>query len=144
MTVVLTMGTLDLPHPGHIALLRECRYLAGPDGRVVVGVSTDAFVRQWKGKTPVMTCAQRMEVVAAVRYVDEVIENDGVDQPGLIEAVRPQFIAIGDDWRPRNYHAQLGITPAWLDERGIRLVYVRHEHTDDVSTSALRARMEAA
>jgi glycerol-3-phosphate cytidylyltransferase len=140
MITVLTMGTFDLPHPGHVALLRECRRLGD---RLVVGVSTDAFVERWKHKTPVMTCEQRMDVLAAIRYVDDVVENDGADQAGIIEAVRADVLAIGADWAGRDYHAQLGITPAWLEERGIDLRYVTHEHTASVSTSMLRARMEA-
>lgn len=144
MPRVLTLGTFDLPHPGHVALFRECRGLTKGDGHVYVAVSSDEFVSRWKGKTPVMTCGQRAAVVGSMRDVDGVVINDGDDQPGLIESVEPDIIAIGADWQQRDYHAQLGITPAWLTERDIQLVYVRHEHSGTVSTSTLRARMEAA
>lgn len=141
MPRVLTLGTFDLPHPGHVALFRECRGLTRGDGHVYVAVSDDAFVARWKHKTPIMTCAQRATVVGSIRYVDGVVINDGTDQPALIESVEPDIIAIGADWRQRDYHAQLGITPAWLNDRGIELVYVEHEHSLDVSTSLLRERL---
>jgi len=141
MATVLTMGTFDLPHPGHIALFRECRKLAGDGGKVVVAVNRDGFVAKFKHKTPVMTCAERMEVIRAIRYVDEVVDNTGTDQPYLIESHKPDWIAIGVDWASKDYYGQLGITPEWLRERGISLAYLAHEATAMVTTTQLRVRL---
>lgn len=141
MTKVLTLGTFDLVHPGHVALFRECRKLAG-DGRVVVAVNLDGFVTRFKHRAPVMTWTQRAEVIRSIRYVDEVLENNGNYQPDLIESVRPDWLVIGVDWATKDYYGQLGITPQWLAERGITLLYVAHEQTGTVSTTMLRARME--
>lgn len=141
---VLTMGTFDLPHPGHVALFRECRKLAGSDGKVVVAVNRDGFVAKFKHKTPVMTYNERAEVIRAIRYVDEVIDNTGNDQAFLIESVRPDFLVIGVDWASRDYYGQLGITPAWLAERSISLIYVAHESSSAVSTTRLRDRLGEA
>lgn len=138
------MGTFDMPHPGHVALFRECRKLAGPDGKVVVTVNRDAFVARFKTNAPVMTYGQRAEVVSAIRYVDEVLENTGKDQPYLIETVRPDLLVIGVDWAAKDYYHQLGISPEWLAERQITLVYVAHEHTNTVSSTKLRERMTPA
>lgn len=142
MATVMTLGTFDLPHPGHIALFRECRKLAGPDGKVVVAVNRDGFVAKFKHKTPVMTYAERAEVIRSIRYVDEVVDNTGSDQAFLIESHRPDWLAIGVDWAARDYYGQLGITPAWLCERNISLVYLAHEASASVSTSKLRGRLE--
>lgn len=141
MATVLTLGTYDLPHPGHIALFRECRKLAGPGGKVVVAVNRDGFVAQFKHRTPVMSCEERMTVIRAIRYVDEVVDNPGADQPYLIESHRPDWIAIGVDWAARDYHRQLGVTPEWLAERGVSLAYLAHESSSVVSTSQLRLRL---
>lgn len=138
---VLTMGTFDLPHPGHVALLRECRKLAGVDGRVVVGLNLDSFVARFKERAPVMSYAERAEVLSACRYVDEIVENDGRDQPAMIEKVGPDWLAIGVDWARRDYYGQLEISPQWLAERNISLVYLAHLRSDAISTTKLRGRM---
>lgn len=137
----MTLGTFDLLHPGHVALFRECRKLAGPGGKVVVAVNRDGFVARFKHKTPVLSCDERMEIIRAVRYVDEVVDNTGEHQHHLIESFRPDWLAIGVDWATRDYYAQLDITPAWLAERRISLVYLAHEASTVVSTTKLRHRM---
>lgn len=125
--IVYTGGTFDMFHAGHAFLLAECRKLAGPDGRVVVALNTDAFVAAYKGKPPVCTYPEREAVLLAVRHVDEVIRNShGADSRPAIEAVRPDLIAIGVDWAGRDYYTQMGFTPVWLAERNISLVYVPH------------------
>lgn len=135
------MGTFDLPHPGHVALLRECRKLAGEGGRVVAAVNRDDFVAKFKGSPPVMSYEERAAVIGALRYVDEVVENTGSAQAGLIEAVAPDWLAVGVDWAARNYHAQLDITPEWLRQHGVSLVYVGHADSTTVSSTKLKARM---
>lgn len=135
---VLTMGTFDLFHAGHVALLRECRKLAGPVGQVVAAVNTDSFVEAFKDRSPVIPCQQRAAVVAACRHVDEVIENTGDDQAALIASVAPTWLVVGADWARRDYYAQLGVTPDWLTEHGISLVYIGHEHSATVSSSRIR------
>lgn len=137
---VLTMGTFDLLHPGHVALFRECRRLAGSAGTVIAAVNTDAFVAKFK-RQPTMTGSERADMIGALRDVDVTIMNDGLDQAGLIEYVGPEILAVGIDWSTRDYYGQLGITPAWLDDRGISLVYLAHERSATVSTTAIRARL---
>jgi glycerol-3-phosphate cytidylyltransferase len=144
MTAVLTMGTFDLPHAGHVALLRQCRKLAAHDGLVVVAVNRDDFVAKFKARPPVMTYDERAAVIAAIRYVDAVVENTGASQAGLIESIAPDWLAVGSDWARRDYMAQLDITPDWLAERGIGLAYLEHEQSTAVSTTKLRQRQAAS
>lgn len=144
MAIVYTGGTFDMFHAGHAALLAECRKLAGSDGRVVVALNTDEFIRTYKGRTPVCMYEERKAVLRSCRYVDDVVENrGGADSRPTIEKVQPDIIAIGVDWACRDYHAQMGFTPWWLAERKITLVYVAHNWSDSVSTSELRGRMES-
>lgn len=141
MARVMTLGTFDLPHPGHIALFRECRKLAGEDGKVIVAVNRDQFVKQFKGRAPVMSFDERFEVIAAIRYVDDVVDNNGTDQAALIELMKPDWLAIGVDWANRDYYGQLGISPEWLAQRHISLAYLAHECSATVSTTRLRSRL---
>lgn len=130
MTTILTIGTFDLLHPGHLELLAGCRRLVGPHGRLVVGVNRDAFVERYKGRRPALALADRLEIVAALRDVDLVLVNVGDEHSGMvIDAVRPDMLAIGDDWLDpghdeRRYLAQLGVTRDWLLERGLHVTYI--------------------
>lgn len=143
MTVVLAIGTFDSLHKGHLELLRACRALAG-DGQVVVAVNDDDFVARFKGRRPLFALADRMEMVGAVRWVDSVCRNVGAEMADrVIAQVRPDVLAVGDDWAPpKDYLAQLNVSRRWLDDHGVRVVFV--PRTTGESTTAIRARMAAA
>lgn len=138
---LLTIGTFDGLHVGHLELLQECRRL-DPDGRLIVGVNRDEFVVRYKGHPPAQPLAHRIEILEAVRLVDSVVVNIGDEDAGvLIDAVRPELLAIGDDWLDpghdeRRYLRQLGITGDWLEQRHLRIAYV--PRTRGVSSTALR------
>jgi cytidyltransferase-like protein len=137
MTVVLTMGTFDLPHHGHVRLMQRCRDVAGRDGRVLVAVNTDEFVEKFKGVKPRLDVFARREILSAWRLIDAVLINPGGEhQKALISYVMPDEIVVGSDWAGRDYHAQLGVTKEWLDARDIRIKYVAY--TDGVSSTMLR------
>lgn len=138
---VLTLGTFDLIHPGHVALLRQCRKLAGDGGVVVVAVNRDAFVARFKTSAPVMSFDERCKMMQALRYVDEVVENTGASQADLIKSVAPDWLAVGVDWASRDYFGQLDITAAWLAEHDIGLAYLAHEESRTVSTTKVKARI---
>lgn len=139
---VLSIGTFDSLHVGHLELLRASRQMAGYEGRVVVSVNTDEFVLSYKGHPPIQPYAQRVEMLEACRYVDLVVPNvGGEDASRIIEAIRPDLLTIGDDWldpghNEERYMKQLGISLAWLAERGLHVEYV--PRTRGVSSSALR------
>lgn len=122
-------GTFDGLHVGHLYVFRQMRALAGADGEVVVGLNTDAFVERFKGHPTIQKLEERMEIVAALRLVDRVMVNTGdEDSRPVLDAVMPDVIAVGHDWYSADdsrYCAQMGFTPDWLAERGIRLHYMR-------------------
>ena len=138
---VLTIGTFDGLHVGHLELLRGCRDLAGA-GQVKVGVNRDEFVRRYKGRAPTNPLPHRLEMLTALQVVDAVYVNVGDEDSGLlIDVVRPDLIAIGDDWLDpehdeRRYLRQLGITADWLTVRGLQVTYI--PRTRGVSSTALR------
>jgi glycerol-3-phosphate cytidylyltransferase len=111
----------DLFHAGHSDLLRRCYEL----GDVVVALNTDEFIKDYKGKAPIHSYEEREEVLLSCRYVAGVVPNEGgADSKPSILKVRPDYVAIGSDWAPRNYYKQMGFTQDWLDSQDITLVYV--------------------
>lgn len=140
MAVVYTGGTFDLVHSGHIRLLEACKKIAGPGGKVIVGLNSDEFIEQYKGKPPVMTYSERRAVLMACRYVDDVVGNvGGADSKPTLIKVRPEFIVVGDDWARKDYYAQMQFSQKWLDAWGIQLVYV--PYTPGISTTDLKKRI---
>lgn len=93
---VLTYGTFDLFHIGHLNILKR---LKERGDHLIVGVSTDEF-NAIKGKKPIVPFEQRIEIVRSIRYVDEAIPEDNWAQKRLdIEKYGVNVFGIGDDWR---------------------------------------------
>ena len=101
---VLTLGTFDLFHAGHVALFRRCRNLAGSGGRVIVGLNTDEFVERYKGAPPVIGYVDREAVIEACVHVDCVLPNDQPDgtAAAVIEESGADIIVVGSDWQDRD------------------------------------------
>ena len=134
--IVYTGGTFDLPHSGHVNFLKKCAQL----GDVYVALNTDEFIEQYKGKPPVMSFDERLEVISHYRSVRGVISNDsGADSKQTILEIRPDIIAIGSDWARKDYYKQMGFTQDWLDEQGISLIYI--PYTRGISTTELKRRL---
>ena len=93
---VLTYGTFDLLHYGHLEILRRASLLGN---KLIVGVSTDKF-NEVKGKTCVLPYQKRKELLESLDYVDKVIREDNWDQK--VTDIQDNDIAVfvmGDDWK---------------------------------------------
>jgi glycerol-3-phosphate cytidylyltransferase len=133
---VYTGGTFDLYHAGHARFLARCAEI----GEVTVSLNTDEFIEEYKGKPPVISFADRAEVLLSTRSVSQVIPNSGgSDSRWAIEAVMPDIIAIGTDWARRDYYKQMGFDQDWLDDRGIALIYI--PYTQGISSTAVKERI---
>lgn len=138
---VLTIGTFDLLHPGHVALLERCVELGGERAHVSVGVNTDDFIKRYKGGYPVMSLVERLEMLRAIRWVDEVLINKGnEDCKLLIDEVKPDLLVVGSDWLGKDYLKQTGLTREYLERRNIALVFL--PYTVGISTTQLKARLK--
>jgi choline-phosphate cytidylyltransferase len=93
---VITFGTFDLFHVGHLLLLERA---AARGDELVVGVATDALTRRRKGRDPVFPEAHRMAIVAAVRCVATVFaEHRFEDKPRHVSERGADVLVMGDDW----------------------------------------------
>lgn len=96
MKRVITYGTFDLFHYGHMNLLRGARELGD---YLIVALSTDEF-NLIKGKESVMPYAQRKEILQAIRYVDLVIPEQNWEQKITdIKRYNINTFVMGDDWQ---------------------------------------------
>lgn len=93
--VVITYGTFDLFHVGHVRLLQRLRNLGD---RLIVGLSSDEF-NALKGKKAVIPFESRKEILESCRYVDKVIREDNWEQKRTdILNEKAHIFAMGDDW----------------------------------------------
>jgi len=134
--IIYTGGTFDLFHAGHVNFLARCAQF----GKVIVGLNTDQFVKNYKGKAPVCSYEERATVLLSCRYVDAVVENiGGADSRPVIEQVMPDVIAIGSDWARRDYYAQMNFDQDFLDDNEIGMLYL--PYTQGISSTDIKARL---
>ena len=94
--VVLTFGTFDVLHVGHLSLLERASTLGR---RLVVGVSSDALNIGKKGRAPVFPQDERLRLVGALRCVDGVfLEESLEDKRAYLLQHRADLLVMGDDW----------------------------------------------
>ena len=100
MANVITYGTFDLFHIGHLRLLQRAKELAGPNGTLTVVVSSDRFNGVEKHKRCAIPDSQRAEIVGALKYVDKVLFEDSWEQKrqDVIDNHIDIFV-MGDDWK---------------------------------------------
>lgn len=93
---VITYGTFDLFHIGHLRLLKRIKALGD---ELIVAVSTDKFNLE-KGKKTIIPFEQRFEIVESIRYVDKVIPEENWDQKTTdIEKFNVDLFVMGNDWK---------------------------------------------
>jgi choline-phosphate cytidylyltransferase len=93
---VITFGTFDVFHVGHLRVIERA---ASFGDRLVVGVSADALNERKKGRPPVFSQAERMEIVRALRSVDAVFLEESLEQKrDYILEHQADVLVMGDDW----------------------------------------------
>ena len=126
-----TSGVYDLFHVGHLNLLRRASEQCD---RLVVAVTTDELSLAAKGKTPVIPYAERAEIVAHLRFVDEVVPQTNMNKFDAWERVHFDRMFVGDDWKGTEKWNQL---EAEFATRGVEIVYF--PYTTHTSSTLLRA-----
>lgn len=97
-TVVLTAGTFDLLHIGHINILKQAKNL-GDD--LIVAVSTNKLVKEHKGYGPILNLRQRTAVLKTIKYVDKVVKQEELISLKQFKELNADLFVVGDDWKDR-------------------------------------------
>lgn len=96
---VITFGTFDVFHVGHVRVLQRAAELGD---RLVVGVSSDALNLSKKGRAPVFNEDERREIIRSIRVVDEVFLEESLEKKrDYIVEHRADVLVMGDDWAGR-------------------------------------------
>jgi glycerol-3-phosphate cytidylyltransferase len=96
MKTIITFGTYDLLHVGHIRLLSRARKLGD---RLVVGVSSDSLNLSKKNKYPEFSQQERMEIIGMIKGVDEVFLEENLElKDSYLRKFSADVLVMGDDW----------------------------------------------
>lgn len=123
-------------HVGHLRLLQRSKAYCE---RLIVGVSDDDLVFRLKNRRPVIPAAERMEIVANISCVDEVVPESTVNKIDAWDSLRFDVTFKGDDWQGTPKWNKLEAEFALL---GVSVIYL--PYTREVSTTMLRDRISQA
>ncbi len=125
-----TTGVYDMFHIGHLNLLRrakeQCEYL-------IVGISTDELVQEYKNKTPIIPFENRAAIVEAIKYVDEVVPQTTMDKVEYLKTRHFDVMFHGDEWKGSELYNKY---EKEFTTYGASIEYLTH--TEGISSSILR------
>lgn len=128
-----TTGVYDMFHIGHLNILKKakenCDFL-------IVGVSTDELVENYKGKTPIIPFEQRIEIIKSIKYVDKAIPQTTMDKYKAWEQEKFDVLFHGDDWKNSETYNEIENK---LKNVGVEFIYF--PYTRDISSTQLRKKI---
>jgi len=129
-----TTGVFDLFHVGHLNILKrakeQCEFL-------IVGVSTDELVQQYKFKQPVIPYHERVEIVKGIKFVDEVVSQTNRDKFSAWENLHFNVMFVGDDWKGDPLFERI---ENQFSQVGVDIVYF--PYTKGVSSTELKEKIQ--
>ena len=129
-----TTGVFDMFHIGHLNILRrakeQCEYL-------IVGVSTDELVKEYKNKTPIIPFEERKTIIESIKYVDQVVAQADMNKLQVVETHNVNVVFVGSDWEGTDEWNSFEKEFATL---GCSVEYLKH--TDGISSTILREKLK--
>lgn len=129
-----TTGVFDLFHVGHLKILKrakeQCEFL-------IVGVSTDELVMEYKNKKPVIPYVDRAEIIEGIKYVDMVVPQVNRDKFSAWENLKFDVMFVGDDWKGSPLFSEV---EKRFKQVGVEIVYF--PYTKGVSSTELKNKIQ--
>ncbi|MEE7476285.1 adenylyltransferase/cytidyltransferase family protein [Methylobacterium hispanicum] len=129
-----TSGVYDLFHVGHLNILRNAKSLCD---RLIVGVSTDELVKQYKNRTPIISFIERCEILQHVEYVDAVVAQDTMDKLAAWQRLKFNIMFVGDDWHGSDKWNKID---QQMNTVGVQVVYF--PYTKSTSSTKIKQILE--
>ncbi len=126
---VFTSGSFDLFHVGHLNILEKSASLGD---ELIVGVSTDELISEYKGCRPIIPFEQRFRIISSIKCVTKAVKQDKLTAINQLKRECIDIVTIGDDWE--NKHLE-GLE--WMKSQpGKSVVYF--PYTKGISTTAIK------
>lgn len=139
MKIGYTCGVYDLFHVGHLNLFERCKQACD---YLIVGICDDEYVKNVKGKDPIINQNDRARIVNALKCVDEVhiINTDTtIDKIKAYNNFHFDKLFVGDDWKGTERFKH---TEKQIKELGLNIEIVFFPYTKEISTSLLKDKMK--
>ena len=124
-----TTGVFDMFHIGHLNILRNAKELCD---YLIVGVSSDEVVQSYKGKTPIICFAERIEIVSSIKYVDKVVPQYSMDKIAAWRNLHFDVLFHGSDWQDSEMYKRI---EADFLKIGVDVVFL--PHTPGITSTSL-------
>ena len=129
-TIGYTTGVFDLFHIGHLNILKRARLECD---HLIVGVTTDELCKSAKNQKPFIPFQERMDLVEAVKYVDEVVPQTSYDKVEAWNNLKFDKMFVGDDWKGTDQWNQI---EKEFSQFGVEIIYF--PYTTHTSSTILR------
>lgn len=131
-----TTGVFDMFHIGHLNILKRAKAMCD---YLIVGVSTDEVVQEYKHKSPVIPFEDRLAIVEAIKYVDKVIPQTTMDKMVAYKELHFDALFHGSDWKDSTMYDEIEKTFSAI---GVDVVFL--PHTDGISSTLIRDKSDKA
>jgi cytidyltransferase-like protein len=124
MNIVYSYFVLDIVHRGHLLFLKNSKAIAGPDGRLIVGIVSDEAVLAKKGKAPILSFSERLELANSIKYVDLVVCQKNYTPYDNVKSISPNILMESES------HDEVQITKGreLMKELGGRVLVMPYFH----------------
>lgn len=127
--IVYTSGTWDMFHVGHLNILEKSAKMGD---KLIVGVSTDELIIDYKGIPPIMPFEQRFKIIESIKWVHKAVKQEILTEINQLKDLHVDIVTIGDDWKEKYLE---GLD--WMEKQaGKSVVYI--PYTSDVSTTSIK------
>lgn len=118
--VGFVQGSFDMFHVGHLDVLKQAKKLCD---YLIVGVNSDEFMYSYKNKHPIIPVEERIEIVKAIKYVDEVHIMDDRDKLKALDKYNFNALIMGDDYKGTDFYNKV---EEQMKARNVSVIYVPH------------------
>src|SRR3989344_5908075 len=124
------VGAFDLFHVGHVNILRNAKSMCD---YLIVGLSTDEWVKNYKNKTVIIPFSQRKEILMSCKFVDSVAPQEDFEDFKMWEKINFDVMFVGDDWKNSERFKNL---EEKFKKVNVKIIYL--PYTKEISTSMIK------
>ena len=137
MNIVYSYFVLDIVHRGHLMMLKNSKAIAGPEGRLIVGIVSDEAVLAKKGKAPILDFSERLELANSIQYVDLVVGQKNYTPYENVKNIAPNILMESES----HDEAQINEGRRLMKELGGRVIVM--PYFQDQSSTLIKSKISA-